>query len=125
MLPIFFFIYLGFSFLHWCWGGCNIYCKVAMPCLLSFSFLPCQVQKSSSSYGCNALSLGLFISTRQFCSNNLIYVAMPCLLGFSFLRYPSETSVKSILSSIIFASNSQNILNFIIFLSVFGFPFFY
>lgn len=51
-------------------------------------------------------------------------VAMPSISGFSFLRYPSETSVKSILSSIIFASNSQNILNFIIFLSVFGVPFF-
>ena len=75
---------------------------------------------------CNALSLGLFISTYQKVESkqNHYTVAMPCLLGFSFLRYPSETSVKSILSRIISASNSQNILNFIIFLSVFGFPFF-
>jgi hypothetical protein len=73
-----------------------------MPCLLGFSFLrgTCKHQRKSQT------------------------VAMPCLLGFSFLRYPSKTSVKSILSSIVFASNSQNILNFIIFLSVFGFRFF-
>ena len=55
---------------------------------------------------------------------NFYFVAMPSLLGFSFLRYPLKTIVKSIVSSIIFASNSQNILKFIIFLPVLGFPVF-
>ena len=51
-------------------------------------------------------------------------VAMPSFSGFSFLRYPLKTIVKSMVSSIIFASNSQNILKFFIFLLVFGFPVF-
>ena len=50
-----------------------------------------------------------------------VRVAMPSISGFSFLRYPSKISVKSILSNIVFASNSQNILKSLIFLVVFGF----
>ena len=53
--------------------------------------------------------------------NVAVRVAMPGISGFSFLRYPLKTIVKSIVSSIIFASNSQNILKSLIFLVVFGF----
>ena len=75
---------------------------VAMTSFSGFSFLLSSNMSNQKCINCcNAQVLGLFIST-----------------------YTSRTSVKSIAFSIVFASNSQNILNFIIFLSVFGFRFF-
>ena len=124
---------------------------VAMPSISGFSFLHyATIMHDVSIYGCNAQYLGLFISTYNgnkygdnvYCCNAQClglfisttmdnyetyvrkYVAMPSVSGFSFLRYTFTTSVKSIAFSIIFASNSQNILKSFIFLSIFGFPIF-
>ena len=80
--------------------------------------------KDESFKRCNTQFLGLFISTLEIIHreyNVAVRVAMPGISGFSFLRYPLKTIVKSIVSSIIFASNSQNILKSLIFLPVFGF----
>ena len=75
---------------------------VAMPSFSGFSFLLSSNMSNQKCINCcNAQFLGLFIST-----------------------YTSRTSVKSIDFSIVFASNSQNILKSSIFLSALGLPIF-
>lgn len=117
---------LGFSFLLGAFsdGKMSLF-NVAIPSFSGFLFLQIQLTKKASQQSCcNAQFLGLFISTLEIIHreyNVAVRVAMPGISGFSFLRYPLKTIVKSIVSSIIFASNSQNILKSLIFLAVLGF----
>ena len=117
---------LGFSFLLGAFsdGKMSLF-NVAIPSFSGFLFLQIQLTKKASQQSCcNAQFLGLFISTLEIIHreyNVAVRVAMPGMSGFSFLRYPLKTIVKSIVSSIIFASNSQNILKSLIFLAVLGF----
>ena len=117
----------GFPFLQDSVDICSNIFIVAMPSFSGFPFLQgSRLFVSRRLVCCNAQFLGLSISTQDQGMRNewRSYVAMPSFSGFPFLRYPLKTIVKSMVPSIIFASNSQNILKFIIFFPVFGFPVF-
>ena len=117
---------LGFSFLLGAFsdGKMSLF-NVAIHSFSGILFLQILLTKKASQQSCcNAQFLGLFISTLEIIHreyNVAVRVSMPGISCFSFLLYPLKTIVKSIVSSIIFASNSQNILKSLIFLAVLGF----